>query len=161
MKNRCTSPAHKERFMKKKIQYYIVSKDVLPDVFVSVVAAKQLLETGKVATVQEATEKVDISRSSFYKYKDSIFPFYEKSRGQTITILIELEDQAGKLSDVLNLIADTGANVLTINQMIPIHGIAHINICMETATMHKQLEELLETLHAVDAVRNINILSKE
>lgn len=147
--------------MKKKIQHYIVNKDVLPEVFINVVAAKELLEAGKVETVQEATAKVGISRSSFYKYKDSIFPFYEKAKGQTITILIELEDQAGKLSDVLNLIADAGANVLTINQMIPMHGIAHINICMQTATMKANLEELLETLQAVDAVRNINVLSKE
>ena len=147
--------------MKKKIQYYIVNKEVLPDVFLNVVAAKQLLETGKVATVQEATDKVNISRSSFYKYKDSIFPFYDKAKGQTITILIELEDESGKLSDVLNLIADAGANVLTINQMIPMNGIAHINICMQTATMKKQVKELLETLNEVDAVRNINVLSKE
>lgn len=147
--------------MKKKIQHYIVSKNVLPEVFLNVVAAKQLLETGKVTTVQEAADRVGISRSSFYKYKDDIFPFYDKAQGQTITILMELEDQSGKLSDVLNLIADAGANVLTINQMIPMHGIAHINICMQTATMKKKIEELLETLNEVDAVRNINVLSKE
>lgn len=147
--------------MKEKLQYYIVNKDVLPEVFLNVVAAKQLLETGKVATVQEATDKVGISRSSFYKYKDAIFPFYEKAKGQTITILIELEDQAGKLSDVLNLIADAGANVLTINQMIPMHGIAHINICMQTATMKKQVSELLDTINEIDAVQNIKILAKE
>ena len=147
--------------MKKKLQYYIVNKDVLPDVFLDVVAAKQLLETGKVATVQEATDKVGISRSSFYKYKDAIFPFYDKSNGQTITISIELEDQSGKLSDVLNLIADAGANVLTINQMIPIHGIAHINICMQTMTMKIQINELLDTLNEIDAVRSIKVLAKE
>ena len=147
--------------MKKKLQYYIVNKDVLPDVFLDVVAAKQLLETGKVATVQDATDKVGISRSSFYKYKDAIFPFYDKSNGQTITISIELEDQSGKLSDVLNLIADAGANVLTINQMIPIHGIAHINICMQTMTMKTQINELLDTLNEIDAVRSIKVLAKE
>ena len=147
--------------MKKKIQYYLVNKDVLPDVFLDVVAAKQLLETGKVATVQDATDEVGISRSSFYKYKDAIFPFYDKSNGQTITISIELEDQSGKLSDVLNLIADAGANVLTINQMIPIHGIAHINICMQTMTMKIQINELLDTLNEIDAVRSIKVLAKE
>ena len=147
--------------MKKKLQYYLVNKDVLPDVFLDVVTAKQLLETGKVKTVQEATDKVGISRSSFYKYKDAIFPFHDKSSGQTITISIELEDQAGKLSDVLNLIADAGANVLTINQMIPTHGIAHINICMQTITMKIQINELLDTLNEIDAVRNIKVLAKE
>ena len=147
--------------MKKKLQYYIVNKDVLPNVFLDVVTAKQLLETGKVTTVQEATDKVGISRSSFYKYKDAIFPFYDKSNGQTITISIELEDQSGKLSDVLNLIADAGANVLTINQMIPIHGIAHINICMQTMTMKIQINELLDTLNEIDAVRSIKVLAKE
>ncbi len=157
----CTADAQEVEKLKKKLQYYIVNKDVLPDVFLDVSAAKNLLETGKVATVQEATQKVGISRSSFYKYKDAIFPFYDKSNGQTITISIELEDQAGKLSDVLNLIADAGANVLTINQMIPIHGIAHINICMQTVTMKIAINELLDTLNEVDAVRNIRVLAKE
>lgn len=147
--------------MKEKLHYYIVDKDVLPEVFLKVVEAKQLLETGKVVTVQEATDKVGISRSSFYKYKDAIFPFYDKSKGQTITLLIQLEDQAGKLSDVLNLIAEAGANILTINQMIPMNGIAHINICMQTGTMKRQLSELLDTLNKVDAVQNIKILAKE
>lgn len=156
-----TLGAQRGGVMRKKTQYYIVNKDVLPEVFLDVVEAKSLLEKGKVATVQEATDQMKISRSSFYKYKDSIFPFYDKSRGQTITILIELEDESGKLSDVLNLIADTGANVLTINQMIPVHGIAYINICMQTATMKNKFEELLQTLHEVEAVRNINVLSKE
>ncbi|NLI89605.1 MAG: ACT domain-containing protein [Epulopiscium sp.] len=147
--------------MKKKIKYYIVNKDVLPEVFLDVVAAKELLEKGKVKTVKEATDKVNISRSSFYKYKDSVFPFIDKSQGQTITILIELEDESGRLSDVLNLIAEAGANVLTINQMIPMHGIAHINICMQTATMNQEMDKLLATLHELDGIRNINVLSKE
>lgn len=156
-----TSGAQRGRVMKNKAKYYIVNKDVLPEVFIDVVAAKKLLQKGKAKTVQEATDQVNISRSSFYKYKDSVFPFIDKSQGQSITILIELEDESGKLSDVLNLIADAGANVLTINQMIPMHGIAHINICMQTATMKIPMDELLSTLYKVDAVRNINVLSKE
>lgn len=147
--------------MKEKNQFYVVDKNVLPEVFVKVMEVKKLLEKNKQLTVQEATEVVGISRSSFYKYKDAIMPFYEKGQGQTITMLIHLEDQAGRLSDVLNAIAAAGANILTINQMIPMNGIAIINICMETGKLHMELEEFLGRLIQLNGVQNAKILARE
>ncbi len=147
--------------MKNKKQFYIIDKEVLPEVFVKVMEVKTLLEEDRVLTVQEATEKVGISRSSFYKYKDSIMPFYENGRGNTITILIHLKDESGKLSDVLNHIASVGGNILTINQMIPINGIALINICMQTGNMYIQVGEMLDQLGSIGGVQNINVLARE
>ena len=118
--------------MKEKHPFYVIDGRVLPEVFLKVVEVKNLLEKDRLLTVQEATEKVGISRSSFYKYRDAIFPFLEKGKGQAITVLIHLQDEAGRLSDVLNYIASAGGNVLTINQMLPMNGIAIINLCMET-----------------------------
>ena len=147
--------------MKQNKQFYIIDKEVLPEVFLKVMEVKSLLETEKMLTVQEATERVGISRSSFYKYKDPIMPFYEKGRGQTITILIKLKDEAGRLSDLLNDIADLGANVLTINQMIPMNGIALINICMQTQNMKIGEGELIERLQGVKGVQSVKLLARE
>ncbi|MHC1749958.1 MAG: ACT domain-containing protein [Cellulosilyticaceae bacterium] len=147
--------------MKEKNQFYVVDKAVLPEVFLKVMEVKKLLEKDKALTVQDASERVGISRSSFYKYKDAIMPFYEKGRGQTITMLIHLEDKSGRLSDVLNGIAAAGANVLTINQMIPMNGIALINICMQTGELHMEIEDFLEKLTQLDGVQNVKILARE
>lgn len=147
--------------MKDKRQFYIIDKEVLPEVFIKVMEVKTLLEEKKVLTVQEATEAVGISRSSFYKYKDSIMPFYEKGMGQTITMLIHLKDQAGKLSDVLNYIANVGGNILTINQMIPMNGVAIINICMQTENMCMGIGELIEQLSGIEGVQSVNVLARE
>jgi chorismate mutase len=147
--------------MKEKSQFYVISKEVLPEVFVKVMEVKQLLETHPTLTVQQASEQVGISRSSFYKYKDAIFPFYEKGRGQTITLLIRLRDEAGRLSSVLNYIASLGGNVLTINQMIPMNGIAIINICMQTAQLIMEVEDFLKELLQVEGVQDAKLLAIE
>lgn len=147
--------------MKNKKQFYIIDKEVLPEVFLKVMEVKNLLQEDKLLTVQEAAEQVGISRSSFYKYKDSIMPFYEKGMGHTITILIHLKDESGKLSDVLNHIAGVGANILTINQMIPINGVALINICMQTANMCIEIGELLDQIGTISGVQNVKMLARE
>ncbi|WP_054743462.1 ACT domain-containing protein [Cellulosilyticum ruminicola] len=147
--------------MEQKYPYYVISQNVLPEVFLKVVAVKEILEKNKMLTVQEATEKVGISRSSFYKYRDAIFPFYDKEKGKAITMLISLQDETGRLSDVLNGIAQAGGNVLTINQMMPINGIAIINLCMETSQMVIPIEELITRLGALSGVQEIKILARE
>lgn len=147
--------------MKQNKQFYIIDKEVLPEVFLKVMEVKNLLETEKAMTVQEATERIGISRSSFYKYKDSIMPFYEKGRGQTITILIRLKDESGRLSELLNYIASLGGNILTINQMIPMNGIALINICMETHNVQMAIGEFIEKLQIIEGVQSVKLLARE
>ncbi|WP_058486294.1 ACT domain-containing protein [Defluviitalea phaphyphila] len=147
--------------MKEKTGYFIVNQKVLPEVFIKVVEAKRLLELKKVQTVQEAVDKVGISRSSFYKYKDSVFPFFENSRGRTITISIQLEDKAGLLSHVLNVIASIGGNILTINQTIPVNKIANVTITMETDPMKDEIKELMDKVESIEGVLNLKILARE
>lgn len=141
--------------------FYVVHAEVLPEIFLKVVEAKNLLENNKLLTVQEATERVGISRSSFYKYKDAIFPFYENGGGKAITVLIHLKDEAGRLSDVLNCIAESGGNVLTINQMIPMNGIAIINMCVQTTRLKMGIDELIKLLKTLEGVREVQILARE
>ncbi|HBY71201.1 MAG TPA: ACT domain-containing protein, partial [Lachnospiraceae bacterium] len=112
-------------------KYFIVKGKALPEVLLKVVEAKRLLDSERAMTVQEATDAVEISRSSFYKYRDEIFPFHENTRGKTITIMLQMDDQPGLLSRVLNQVAKNEANILTIHQSIPVNGIALVTLSME------------------------------
>ena len=87
--------------MKKQTKFYLVKEKAVPEVLLKVVEAKRILNSEKSATVQEATERVGISRSSFYKYKDDIQPFHEQVKGRTVTFILQMDDKPGILSDSL------------------------------------------------------------
>ena len=76
----------------EKKKYFVVRERAVPEVLLKVVEAKKLLDSGKVDTVQDAAERTGISRSSFYKYKDDIFPFHDNAKGKTITMVVQLDD---------------------------------------------------------------------
>ena len=147
--------------MQKKTDYYVVKQKAVPEVLLKVVEAKRLLDSGKAATIQDAVEKVDISRSSFYKYKDDIFPFHDNAQGPTITLAMSIEDEPGLLSDVLKVIADFGANILTIHQSIPINGVASLSISVQVLSTTGDVSRMLETMEEKTGVRNVKILAKE
>lgn len=136
-------------------RYFLVDADILPEVFIKVVEAKELLETGEAATVAEASARVGISRSAFYKYKDSITPFQDLKRGRMLTLHITLRHRMGVLSSVLALFADTGANILTINQSIPMNGAALVTITFETADMTITAQELMDRVRGIDGVKKV------
>ncbi len=142
-------------------KYYVVKQKAVPEVLLKVVEAKRLLESEKAMTIQEATEAVDISRSSFYKYKDDIFPFHENTRGTTITFVIQVDDEPGLLSNVLKLIADSHANVLTIHQTIPINGVATLTLSIEILDSSRDASEMIEKIESQPGVHYLKILSKE
>ena len=127
-------------------QYYIVEASALPEIYRKVAEAKQLLETRESATVGDATRAVGISRSAFYKYKDCISPFQNMMAGHIITFQMMLKDQAGKLSEILSIFANSGANILTINQTIPVGGSAMVTISAETGNLNCTLEELTKNI---------------
>ena len=101
--------------MADKSNYYVVREKAVPEVLLKVVEAKRLLDSGKLESVQDATEAVGISRSSFYKYKDDIFPYHEERKGKTVNMVIQMDDEPGLLSIVSKSIADEKANILTIH----------------------------------------------
>ena len=117
--------------MEKKNKYYVVRDKALPEVLQKVVEVKRLLETDKNMTVQEAAEQVGLSRSSFYKYKDDILPFSDNTRGKTVTLVTQMIDEPGLLSDLLHIVADYRANILTIHQTIPVNGNATVTLSVE------------------------------
>ena len=133
----------------------------MPEVLLKVVEAKRLLDSGKVQTVQEASEQTGISRSSFYKYKDDIFEFHENVRGKTITFLIEMRDEPGLLSDVLMIVAKSRANILTIHQSIPVSGMASTSISVQVMPETGDVTEMMDQIDAMDGVKSLRILGAE
>ena len=145
--------------MAKTIKYYIVAADALPEIFVKVAEAKRMMQTGEADTVGDATKKAGISRSAFYKYKDSVQPFNDMKAEHIITFYGMLKDNTGVLSHVLGIFASSGANILTINQSIPTNGCAAVTISAETSGMEQTLESLMAAASAVEGVIRFEIMA--
>lgn len=147
--------------MQEKDNYYVVKKKALPEVLIKVVEAKRLLESNSKMTVWDAAEQVGLSRSSFYKYKDDIFPFRDNAKGKTITFVIQVDDEPGLLSRVLGKIADYKANVLTIHQTIPINGIASLTLSVDILNETGDSSSMIEEIEHLSGVHYLKILSRE
>lgn len=147
--------------MEEKSKYFVVKQKAVPEVLLKVVEAKKLLESERVITVQEATDRVGISRSSFYKYKDDIFPFYDNTKGKTITLVIQMDDEPGLLSDLLHVVAVYRANILTIHQSIPVNGIATLTLSVEVLETTGNVSKMLEDLEEKQGVHYVKILARE
>jgi chorismate mutase len=142
-------------------EYYLVKSDMLPEVFVKVMAVKRLLSSGKADSVNEAVQRIGLSRSAYYKYKDAVLPFYETSRGRLVTLIFAVENFPGILSGIINCMAKGKANVLTINQNIPINGLADVSISIETERMVVGLESMLDEIGRIPGVRSYRILARD
>ena len=147
--------------MKDKMQYYVLKEKAVPEVLLKVVEAKRLIDSGKIASVQEATESVGISRSSFYKYKDDIFPFHETTKGKTVTMVIQMDDEPGLLSGVLKGVAEFHANILTIHQSIPVNGIATLTLSVDILPQTGDVTEMVSKIENVEGIHYVKILARE
>mgnify|MGYP003546655562 CR=1 FL=1 len=147
--------------MGETTKYFVVKQKAILEVLLKVVEAKRLLESEKVLTIQEAVDAVGISRSSFYKYKDDIFPFHDNSQGTTITLTFQMDDEPGILSDVLKIIAEYRANILTIHQSIPINGIASLTLSIQVLQTTGDISRMIEQLEGQTSVHHVKILAKE
>lgn len=147
--------------MNTKPSYLLVDTSVLPDILPKVVEAKRLLQSGKCKTASEATEKLKISRSAFYKYKDCVFPIEEMGKDRIITLFFMLLDIPGVLSTILKALAAAKANILTINQNIPVNSVANITISIRTQDMSCNIETLLKKLKAFEGVKSIEVIAGE
>ena len=136
--------------MEDKSKYFVVKQKAVPEVLLKVVEAKKLLETVRAITVQEAADRVGISRSSFYKYKDDIFPFYDNTKGKTITLVVQMDDRQGLLSDLLHVVAVYRANILTIHQSIPVNGVATLTLSVEVREDTGNVSSMIDELEVLD-----------
>lgn len=140
-------------------KYYLLKADALPEVFVKVLEAKRLLETGEAHTIGEAVDRVDLSRSAFYKYKDSITPFRDMKRDSIMTFHVRLHDKPGTLVSVLSVFTEADANILTINQSIPANGVALVTVSVVTDSISLAPDELLARLSVVTGVISTEIMA--
>ena len=145
----------------QKKKYFVVRERAVPEVLLKVVQAKKLLDSEKVSTVQEAAEQTGISRSSFYKYKDDIFPFHETAKGKTITMVIQLDDEPGLLSIVLKTVAEFHANILTIHQSIPINGIASLTLSVDVLPETGDVTQMVARIEEQTGIHYVKILGRE
>ena len=145
--------------MTNKHKYYIVEASALPEVFVKVAEAKRLLSTGEASTVNEATRMTDISRSAFYKYRDSVLPFQNMMTGRIITFQFLVHDEPGMLSNILNKFAEYNANILTINSIVPTNGCAVVTISAETMDLTIALEDMLREMSHSPGVIKAEVLA--
>ncbi len=140
-------------------KFYLVEAAALPEVFLKVAEVKRMLLTGEAEKVSDAARRVGISRSAFYKYKESIFPFHNMMAGRIITFQVLLQDTAGLLSGLLQVFSDAGANILTINQTIPTGGVASVTITAETIELVCPLDELLNRISHQSGVCKAEIMA--
>ena len=135
--------------------YYVVKKGALPEVLLKVVEANRLIDTQKAASVQEAVDMVGISRSSYYKYKDDIFPFHDSAQGTTLTLSCQMNDEPGLLSDVLKVVAEFKANILTIN------GIASLSLSIQILAATGDVSEMIQEMEKKNGVHSVKVLARE
>ena len=141
--------------------YYVVKKGALPEVLLKVVEANRLIDTQKAASVQEAVDMVGISRSSYYKYKDDIFTFHDSAQGTTLTLSCQMNDEPGLLSDVLKVVAEFKANILTIHQSIPINGIASLSLSIQILAATGDVSEMIQEMEKKNGVHSVKVLARE
>lgn len=145
--------------MNKKPKYYIVESSALPEVFVKVAEAKRLLATGEARTVNQATKIMGISRSAFYKYRDSVSPFDKRTMSRAVTFQFLLTDEPGVLSAILTAFAQQDVNLLTITSVVPSYGCALVTVTAEISDMELSLEDLMTQLGATPGVIKSEILA--
>ncbi len=147
--------------MSETARYFVVKQKAVSEVLLKVVEAKRLLESGRACTVQEAVDAVGISRSSFYKYKDDIFQFHDNTQGTTFTLIFQMDDEPGLLSDVLKIVAEYHANILTIHQSIPINGIASLSLSVQMLQDTGDISRMVEQVEQQKGVHHVKVLAKE
>ncbi|MEW4371413.1 ACT domain-containing protein [Paenibacillus sp. WLX1005] len=143
-----------------KEKYYLVREDILPEAVLKTMRVKELLASGDTRTINEAVEKVGLSRSAFYKYKDGIHPLNRLEKDRIITVSFDLDHRSGILSHVLGLMAEYGGNVLTIHQSIPLQGRANVVLSVETTRLTQDLDVMIEDMQNVPGVRHIHIIGQ-
>lgn len=141
----------------KDNKYYIVAHRILPEAIKKTADVKELLARGEAQTINAAVEKIGMSKSAYYKYRDGVFPFHRAAHNRIVTMFLQLEHKAGVLSTILNTIAAEQGNILTINQSIPLQGLANATLSIDTAGMQVSIETLLKSVNLIKGVNKVEV----
>ena len=142
-------------------ELYVVNSKILPEIFTKVLEVKTLIHTGKVKDISEGVKAVGISRSAYYKYKDFVFLLSEGSKGRKATFSLLINHEAGVLSNVLDKLRECNANIITINQDIPINNAASVNLTVDTSQMNIGIKELLDSFENEDYIIHSQLVAVE
>ncbi len=142
-------------------KYLLVDKAILPSYYEKVIEAKALLSSGAVKDVSEAAKAVGISRSTYYKYKDYIFPIGEGAGERKAVVSMTLSHKAGLLGEVLGELSTQGVNILTINQNPPVNSRAHVVISMDISKVEADSENLIKSLSGISGVSHVKLIAIE
>ncbi|MCM3596380.1 ACT domain-containing protein [Metabacillus idriensis] len=142
----------------KEETFFLVREDVLPEAMRKTLEVKKLIERKKADSVAEAVQRVDMSRSAYYKYRDAVFPFHTMVNERIITLFFHLEDRSGTLSQLLAVVATAGCNVLTIHQTIPLQGRANVTLSLNTNGMKEDINSVMAKLKRLEFVEKVEIL---
>lgn len=133
----------------------------MPDVYDKVIEARNLINNGSVKGISEAVKKVGISRSTYYKYKDYVFSPSENSIGRKAVITLMLRHEKGVLSSVLNYLSNVEANILTINQSIPINGKASVSVSLDISDITQSIDDMILDLKKIKGASAVKLISIE
>lgn len=147
--------------MSEDIKYYVIKQKAVPEVLLKVVEVQKILDADPTKTVQEASTEVGISRSSYYKYKDDIFPFHDNKKGRNITCVIEIRDCPGIISTILNIFAKYHTNILTIHQSIPINGIGILTLSVDILSITTDVSAMLDEVEHLERIISVKIIARE
>ena len=139
----------------EKINFYLINASIVPDIYKKVIKAKSLLASGEAKSASQAAKMADISRIAYYKYKDAIFEYHGDDSNDTATINAKLMDNAGVLSSLMAELYKAGANVLSVNQSVPIHSVADVSVTVRIAEMAITKKELLNSIEKIDGVNSV------
>ncbi|MBQ8163515.1 MAG: ACT domain-containing protein [Clostridia bacterium] len=142
-------------------KYLLVDKCILPDYYEKVIEARALLSSGKVKDVSEAAKSVGISRSTYYKYKDYVFALNSDTECRKAIISLTLSHKAGILSEVLSVLSENGANILTITQNLPINSRAHVVVSLDISELNMDIDHLISALNDIKGVSGAKLVSIE
>ncbi|TDL82162.1 ACT domain-containing protein [Peribacillus frigoritolerans] len=142
----------------KEETFFLVREDVLPEAMRKTLEVKKLIERKKADSVAEAVQRVDMSRSAYYKYRDAVFPFHTMVNERIITLFFHLEDRSGTLSQLLAVVATAGCNVLTIHQTIPLQGRANVTLSLNTNGMKEDINSVMARMKRLEFVEKVEIL---
>lgn len=142
---------------KRKDKSYIVQEGILPEAILKTARANEMLTRGEALTVNEAVEKVGISRSAFYKYRDGVMPYSQEDKDSITAITLILEHRSGVLSNVLNAVASMKGNIVSINQSMPVQGVAVATMNVDT-TLVTDAGALVDSLRAQEGVKKAEIV---
>ena len=138
------------------VKYYLIDSSILPEVYSKVIKAKNLLLSGEASSVSSAVKMAGISRSAYYKYKDSIFE-YNAQGEETVTINARLEDNAGVLGAVVSELYLFGANILSVNQSAPINSVANVSITVRLPEKEGKSDLMIEKISSLNGVKSASI----